>query len=258
MSAPKPVFKIAMVLYEQFDPIDIAGPFEVFAWLRNNWPDRQVQIDLVSESLQPPCTSTGLRLCPTTTFDVYAQGQPSANLIFVPGGTPEGFMAAMQNQRLLDFVKGQAARADYICSVCFGAFILGQAGLLEDCETTTYWTAVDFLHYFPRVKAAPFYPRYVVNSKQLNGRPVKIVTGGGVSSGIDEALKLAEMLAGAAIAEKVQLGIQYNPHPPLSSGDPTLADPNLWEPDLAGFKKQYEAPIKAIIDAGAQSDAPAC
>lgn len=236
-----------MVLYEGFDSIDIAGPYEVFSWLRNEWTERQILIDVVAESLQPPGTSTGLRLCPTTTFDVYDQGQAPADLLFVPGGTPEAFMAAMQNQRLMDFVRRQAAGAQWVCSVCFGAFILGQAGLLAGCQATTYWTAVDFLKFFPGVKAAPFYPRYVVNPP-VAGRACNVVTGGGISSGIDEALLLAELIAGTTIAEQVQLGIQYNPRPPLSSGDPTVADPSLWESSLAGFKVKYEDAVRKVIE----------
>lgn len=242
-----PVFKIGMVLYEGFDPTDIVGPHEVFAWLRNNWTGTDLQIDLIAETMDPPDTSTHLQICPTATFDTYPEGRGGANLIFVPGATPEAFLAAMENATLLAFIQAQANHAEYICSVCFGAFVLGKAGLLTGCEVTTYWSAVEYLHLFPGVKAAPFYPRYVHSFRHLNGRRVQVMTGGGISSGIDEALRLAEILAGTEIAEKVQLGIQYNPRPPLSSGDPTVADPKIWQPSLDGFKSEYGGKITAAI-----------
>lgn len=247
MSQNDDSFRIGMVLYEGYDPMDIVGPHEVFSWLGMIWPERTIQIDIISDSLLSPGTSTGLRVYPTSTFDVYEKNALTVDLIFVPGGTVEGFMQAMQNKRLVRFVQKQAASADYICSVCFGAFILGQAGLLKGKAATTYWSGVNLLSLFPKVTTAPDYPRYCLHTEKRRGRRVHLITGGGISSGIDESLKLVSLIAGDSIAQQVQLGIQYNPKPPFVGGDPTVADPKYWRKDQADFTKKYKRPLKKII-----------
>ncbi len=114
--------------------------------------------------------------------------------------------------RVQQLVKRQASAARYVTSVCTGALVPGAAGLLQGKRATTHWAAHDLLAAFG---AIPTQGRVV--------RDGTLLTGGGVTAGIDFALTLAAELAGQAAAEAVQLGLEYAPAPPFSAGTPDSA-----------------------------------
>src|SRR6185436_15770009 len=115
----------------------------------------------------------------------------------------------MVNPRYLEFLQDQSAEAEWVTSVCEGAMILAASGLLDGYKATTHWAFLPCFQEFPEVKVAAGYPRYVVDRNR--------VTGGGISSGLDEALKLVELIAGKKIAEQVQVTTQYFPKPPVKA-----------------------------------------
>jgi cyclohexyl-isocyanide hydratase len=239
-----------MPLYEGFDSLDIIGPFEAFFWMGNYWTGHTVNRYLVGPARADDSTkaktlmaSNGLQLVPQKTFN---DPDLQLDLIFVPGGLPEGFIATMTDQTYINFLRRQSANATYITSVCFGAFLLASAGLLDGYNATTYWSAVKYLKLFPKINVADFFPRYVVNEGRGNVRSV--VTGGGIASAIDEALKLVAVITGDdRLAQQVQLTLQYNPRPPFSGGDPTVTDPSIWQPAQQGFDQAFgDALTKAI------------
>jgi hypothetical protein len=113
----------------------------------------------------------------------------------------------MLDARLIGFLQRHSATAHLTVSVCEGALLLAAAGLLDGYRATTHWAFRDCLARFPRIDVAPYYPRYVVDGNRI--------TGGGISSGLDEAL----------------LNVQYNPRPPFGDGDPTVAEqPSILAP----------------------------
>src|SRR5467141_1111725 len=101
-----------------------------------------------------------------------------------------------------------SAGARYVTSVCEGALLLAAAGLLDGFEATTHWAFIPCLKKHPAIKVAEGHPRFVVDRNR--------VTGGGISSGLDEAFKLVELLSDYATAQKVQQTTQYYPRPPVS------------------------------------------
>ena len=113
---------------------------------------------------------------------------------------------------VIDFLRKQAATAQYVTSVCTGSLVLGAAGLLKGRRATCHWAAIDNLSL---MGATPVRERVVVDGN--------IVTGAGVASGIDFALKLAAMLEGERVAREIQLQIEYDPAPPFKSGSPATA-----------------------------------
>ena len=143
----------------------------------------------------------GLRLLPDTTF----ADCPKLDVICVPGGP--GVNAAMQDDALVTFVRSQAAGARYVTSVCTGALVLGAAGLLRGKRAATHWAVHDLL---ARFGAVPVQARVV--------RDGRLVTGGGVTAGIDFALTLVAEMCGAAVAQAIQLGLEYAPAPPFDAG----------------------------------------
>lgn len=207
---------VAMPIYPGIDMIDVVAPHEILNWLNVTWPGNTVKVLLVAETDAPIVTSKCMRVLPDTTF----ARCPDADVLFVPGALPDKVNDAMKSKALMLFLKKQGAQAKWVCSVCVGALLLAKAGLLDGYTATTYWDSLDDLAAYPRVRVAGGYPRYVLDGNRL--------TGGGISSGFDEALALCEILSGDPdVARRTQLAIQYQPHPFYQCGDPSVANPGL-------------------------------
>ena len=192
--------QIGFLLFPQVQQLDLTGPYDVLASL----PD--VKVHLVWKDLMPVTASTGLLLKPTTTFE----DCPALDVICVPGGSGVGPL--MEDDQTLGFLKAQAANARYITSVCTGSLVLGAAGLLKGKRATTHWA------YHQLLKPLGAIP---VNDRVV--RDGNLLTGGGITAGIDFALTLAAELFDQATAELVQLQLEYAPAPPFTAGSPETA-----------------------------------
>ncbi|MGH8345554.1 MAG: isonitrile hydratase [Pseudomonas sp.] len=192
--------QIGFLLFPQVQQLDLTGPYDVLASL----PD--VKVHLIWKDLMPVTASTGLLLKPTTTFE----NCPALDVICVPGGSGVGPL--MEDDQTLGFLKAQAANARYITSVCTGSLVLGAAGLLKGKRATTHWA------YHPLLKPLGAIP---VNDRVV--RDGNLLTGGGITAGIDFALTLAAELFDQATAELVQLQLEYAPAPPFTAGSPETA-----------------------------------
>ncbi len=199
-------FTIGFVLFPMVTQLDFTGPLQVLHRL----PGAQVLI--LAADLAPVPSDCGLGLVPTATFD----SCPQLDMICVPGGF--GVEAAMQDPQLVAFVRRQAGGARYVTSVCTGAFVLGAAGLLQGRRATTHWAYHALLS---RCGAVPTRGRVV--------RDGNLLTGGGVTAGIDFALTIAAEIAGEAVARRIQLSIEYDPAPPFTDGHPDRATPAVRE-----------------------------
>ncbi len=151
-------------------------------------------------------SSTGLWLKPDASFD----DCPQLDVICVPGGF--GINALMADETTLAFVRRQAEGARFVTSVCTGALVLGAAGLLKGKRATTHWASH---HLLATLGAIPVQARVV--------RDGRLVTGGGVTAGIDFALTLLAELAGREVAEAIELNLEYAPAPPFNAGSPETA-----------------------------------
>ena len=211
MASPR---RIGMLIFPRMTQLDLTGPYEVLARL----PDTAV--DLVARTLDPVKTDRGLQIVPTVTF----ADCPPLDVIMVPGGP--GQQDLMENETVLEFLRKQAASAKYITSVCTGSLVLGAAGLLKGRRATCHWAAIDHLKL---LGAIPVRERVVADGN--------IVTGAGVASGIDFALKLAAILEGERVAREIQLQIEYDPDPPFDSGSPKNASPAMLEALTARLAK---------------------
>lgn len=196
--------EIGLLVFPKVQQLDLTGPYEVFASLP------EARVHLVSRSLAPVASATGLVLTPTTTFAAC----PALDVLCVPGGA--GVNALMEDAETLDFVRRQAAGVRYLTSVCTGALVLGAAGLLVGRRATTHWAAHDLL---AALGAVPVEARVV--------RDGPLVTGGGVTAGIDFALTLAAELTDPATARAIQLQLEYAPAPPFDAGRPETAGPTV-------------------------------
>jgi cyclohexyl-isocyanide hydratase len=210
--AGKPRFDIAIPIYPGVDLLDVTAPWEIFNWMKASWPARTVSTQLVAMTRAAVTTRDGFRLTPDTTFNEVRRKGRQFQLLWVPGGSVPELRRMMVSPRYLEFLQDQSAGAEWVTSVCEGAMILAASGLLDGYEATTHWAFLPCFQAFPGVKAAAGYPRFVVDRNR--------VTGGGISSGLDEALKLVELIAGKTIAEQVQVTTQYFPKPPVKGAIP--------------------------------------
>jgi cyclohexyl-isocyanide hydratase len=197
---------IGMLLFPRMTQLDLTGPFEVLVRLPNS------KVELVARNLDPVVTDRGLTIMPTSTFATC----PPLDVIMVPGGP--GQQDLMEDEETLAFVRRQAAGARYITSVCTGSLVLAAAGLLRGRRATCHWAALEHLSL---LGAIPVSEKVVVDGN--------VVTGAGVTSGIDFALALAALLEGEQVAREIQLQIEYDPAPPFDSGSPKTASPRLVE-----------------------------
>ena len=204
--------RIGFVVFPGITQLDLTGPFEVLSRLATppaigaHSPVTQVACDLVAKSLAPVVSDRGMGILPTATF----ADCPEVDILCLPGGA--GVVEALDDAETLDFVARAGRGARYVTAVCTGAFLLGAAGLLAGRRATTHWAYVDLL---PLVGAVPTPGRVV--------RDGNLITAGGVTAGIDFGLVIAAELAGPAVAQAIQLGIEYDPAPPFEAGHPDRA-----------------------------------
>jgi transcriptional regulator GlxA family with amidase domain len=188
---------IALVLFPELTLLDLVGPLQVLRALPA--PYRTV---VVGERKEPMLSDTGLALTPERTFAEV----PHPFAIVVPGGP--GSVASMGNEAIQTYIRSASPRAEVVGSVCTGALVLAATGLLEGRRATTHWAYASELE---KLGAHYVRERWVEDGK--------FITAGGVSAGIDMALALAARLTDRATAERIQLGIEYDPHPPQGGID---------------------------------------
>ena len=192
--------RAGFLLFPNLTQLDLTGPYEVISRIPG------VDARLVWKTREPVAADSGLRLLPTHTFAEAGR----LDLVCVPGGPGVGPL--LDDEETLAFLRAQAAGARYVTSVCTGSLVLGAAGLLRGRRATTHWMSHGLL---ATLGAEPVAARVV--------RDGNLFTGGGVTAGIDFALAIAAEIAGEAVAQRIQLMIEYAPAPPFTAGSPDTA-----------------------------------
>jgi transcriptional regulator GlxA family with amidase domain len=203
---------IGIPLYDGVDLLDFAGPLEMFGWVNTAQhikPGQKIDVRLLAETPGEITTRAG-QLTVNVCHAFAGAGQ--LDVLWVPGGDPDVLAHLIEGADsdptpLIRFLRAQAKGARYVCSVCEGAMLLAAAGLLDGYEATTHWAFIPCLKQYPKVKVVDGLPRFWPSGNRL--------TGGGVSSGLDEALYLIELLTSREVAEDVQGVTQYFPDPPV-------------------------------------------
>ena len=195
---------VGILIFDQVEVLDVAGPFEVFSITRLNEERRQQEssspfrILLVSEKLCPVLAIGGLRFTPDVTID----NCPELDLLIVPGGW--GTRTEVKNVNLLKWIANRASKNMLTASVCTGSSLLGKAGLLDGREATTHWRAFDFLS-----QSAP--NAYIREDVRFTLSD-PIFTSAGISAGIDMALLIVSHFFGSKIGHATARQMEY-PYP---------------------------------------------
>ncbi|SDT61718.1 DJ-1/PfpI family protein [Jiangella sp. DSM 45060] len=193
--------QIAIALFPKVTILDAIGPYQVFAGM----PDAEV-VFCAAEKGRVSDAKGWLHLDVEHTFDEV----PSPDVLLVPGGNVAREMTS--GHPILDWIRSAHRTTTYTTSVCTGSLLLAAAGLLRGLRATTHWVAYDALREYG---AEPVEQRVVFADR--------IVTGAGVSAGIDLALEVAARLHGPEVAQAIQLSLEYDPQPPFDTGSPAKA-----------------------------------
>jgi transcriptional regulator GlxA family with amidase domain len=181
---------LGIVLYKNFELLDVCGPAEMFGNV-----GRSLRVVMVAEEAGPVRSTQGVKLVADYAF----RDCPSLDLIMVPGGS--GTLNQLHNGALLDWLKERSSRAELVTSVCSGAAILAKAGLLDGKQATTnkqYYSVCTSPG--PKVK-------WVKEARWVDDGAV--VTSSGVSAGMDMALHVISRLYGNETAQKIANGTEY-------------------------------------------------
>jgi putative intracellular protease/amidase len=233
--------KVGILIFNGVEIIDYTGPWEVFG-------AAGFDVFTVAESREPVTTAMGMTVVPRYTL----ADAPQPDILLVPGGNvhgPNGSAATLK------WVADRSAQARHTLSVCNGAFILAHAGLLDGLSaTTTFHLLDDLKSEFPKTRVLRD-QRFVDNGK--------IVTAGGLSSGIDGALHVVSKVRGRGIAQEVALGIEYDWRPDAGFARGALAEALIPDLDLdslgrwtmvstEGGKDRWEVVATATSELGAR------
>lgn len=186
---------VAILIFDDVEVLDFCGPFEVFAVTGERDNSKPFHVYTVAETDRPVLARNRLSVNPAYTF----ANCPRSDILLVPGG--QGTCALIRNPVVIDWIKEQSQRVELLLSVCTGALLLAQAGLLDGLSSTTHHSAFDLLR-----QIAP--KSNVLESERIvdNG---KIILSAGISAGIDMSLYVVSRLLGEQQAEETVAHMEY-------------------------------------------------
>ena len=199
------IISVVMPVYDGVTQLDFTGPHQFLS----RTPDVQVRVASLDGR---PVTADRLTFSNLEDLGAIA----ACDVLLVPGGG--GCLNAIEHDRFLEQIARLGATARYLTSVCTGSLILGAAGLLRGRRAACHWAWRDLL---------PLFGAIVDEGRVV--RDGNILSGGGVTAGIDFVLALIAELRGPRVAEMVQLGLEYAPQPPFDSGRPDTAPAEVLE-----------------------------
>ncbi len=187
---------IALLLFEDVEVLDFAGPFEVFAVTDELRGHQTFHLYTVAETTSPVRAKNGLTVVP----DFALADAPRPDLLIVPGGS--GTRKLLHRAEVLSWIQQQVPTAEIVMSVCSGALVLAKLGLLDGLIATTHHEVVDLL-----VELAP---KATVRPRERFTDNGKICTSAGISAGIDLSLHLVGRLLGKETADTTAHYLEYD------------------------------------------------
>lgn len=184
---------IGIVIYDEAEVLDFAGPFEVFSTAARLCGQKPWSVCLISER-QTVNARGGFTVQSHFTLD----NHPPLDVLLVSGGVHTW---AMNNRRLLEAIRRAGESASWVASVCTGAFLLAEAGLLSNEKVTTHWEDLSDLH--------RRYPNLQLHENVRWVKDGNRITSAGISAGIDMSLHLVEQLHGKELADRTARQMEY-------------------------------------------------
>jgi putative intracellular protease/amidase len=198
------MMQVAIPVFDRFTALDAVGPYEVLQRIPS------MDVVFVGYRRGEVRTENGML---GVTCDAAFDEVGAPDVVVMPGGI--GTRKLIHDEVIRAWLHSVHPRTTFTTSVCTGSLLLAAAGLLDGLTATTHWSAADLLNEL----GARYVPDRVVEHL-----PQRIITAAGVSSGIDMALRLVELLVDREAAQAAQLLIEYDPQPPFESGSLAKAD----------------------------------
>jgi transcriptional regulator GlxA family with amidase domain len=189
---------VAIALFPAFTALDGIGPYEVLQRIPH------IDVTFVGHERGEVRSENGML---GVTVDAAFEEHPRPDIVVFPGGV--GTRPLERDERVLEWVRHAHATTLFTTSVCTGSLVLGAAGLLRGLTATTHWSC------YPELEA---HGAEAVAHRVVEHLDRRIITAAGVSSGIDMALRLVELLVDRTAAQAAQLMIEYDPQPPCDAG----------------------------------------
>ncbi len=192
--------RVGILVFPEVEVLDVCGPFEVFSVTRLDEETRReapspFEVLLVAERTDPVTATGGLRVLP----DHDLASCPALDLLVVPGGW--GTRREIANRVLIDWIAARGANVATLTSVCTGAMLLGEAGLLDGRRATTHWRSLDWM--------TERFPRVTVERERHWVEDGNVITSAGISAGIDMALRVVARLHGEPVARATARHMEY-------------------------------------------------
>lgn len=186
----------AILLFDQIEVLDFAGPFEVFSVTDALAGNKLFKVFTVAETPGTILTTNGLKVVPEHTFE----SAPAPDILIIPGGF--GTRALLKKPSVLEWIRTRAKRAEIVASVCTGSLLLAKAGLLDQQPATTHYLSFDLLRELA--------PNAIVHEDKRFLDNGHIATSAGISAGIDLSLHLVARLEGISVAEGTARHMEYH------------------------------------------------
>lgn len=198
------MMKVLALVYPGMTLLDLAGPLQAWSFL----PGYEVQLAWYGPG--PVSTDCGLTVQATHSFED-AWADPDVLMV---GGGAKPTLDLLNDSTVAAFLADRGSRAQWVCSVCTGALLLGAAGLLKGYRASVHWGAQEALSQFG---VMPSKERVCIDRNRL--------TAGGITSGVDFGIAVAGHWAGESTGKMIELIMEYAPQPPYGTGHPDRADP---------------------------------
>lgn len=195
--------RVGILIFPNVEVLDFCGPFEVFSVTRLNEERRRddpspFDVCLIAESTDTVVATGGLKVQP----DYSLSTAPQLDILVVPGGW--GTRREIKNESLLAWIAQRGRTVETLTSVCTGAMLVGQTGLLDGRHATTHWRSLDWMR--------ESFPKVTVEAEQHVVEDGNVITSAGISAGIDMALRVVTRYHGEAIGRATARQMEY-PYP---------------------------------------------
>ena len=217
---------VGIYVFEDMTMLDGYAPLQMLSFVEqfNTFTFAKTEQPVQSDCGVPLTPQYGLKTC------------PPLDILIMPGGGD--VLSQMQDKELIAWLRRTAPNTRYITSVCTGALILAEAGLLNGYKAITHWGWVEQLAAYPNIEVSD--QRVVVDRDRI--------TGGGITAGLDFALTLIAEVIGSPAAQSIQLLFEYRPQPPFDSGSPKNAPPEV-KSQISGMIDSRKVALDAHITA---------
>ncbi|PSV16920.1 thiamine biosynthesis protein ThiJ [Photobacterium kishitanii] len=196
---------IGIFIYPHMTMLDAYAPLQALAI------SKQFNVFTFAKTQQLLPSDANVNLVPNYSFS----NCPNIDVLIVPGSANP--LEQLNDIEVINYIKEVGNQAKYITSVCTGALILAEAGLLDNFSTTIHWAYSDILKYYPNVT--------YINQRVVKDR--NRISGGGITAGLDFALALIAEISNASTAQALELLLEYDPQPPFNTGNHNTAPPKL-------------------------------